>query len=512
MSGRVIFSFFPAIEGNRIYAGLEMPEGVAAQVTIAGAAQMEAAAERLAEELEAEFGHPIINNRLTSIGTRVYRDGPGRPQGPARSHYAEVVVDLVPLSERNQMSAKIIANRWRDLVGDIPDAVDLTFDASSFNAGEAIHLELTGKDTEQLAQAAADIKAELARFNGVFDISDTFRAGKQEVKLSLLPEARHLGVTLNDLALQVRHAFYGAESQRLQRGKDDVRVMVRFPEDERRSIGNLEDMYIRTPSGSEVPFYSVARFELGRGYSAIQRQDGRRVVNVLADVDRGTVTPEEVNASIVAELIPQMQLRYPDIDFDQGGEAREFTKAFGGLIKGAMLSLLLIFALLAIPLKSYLQPMVIMSVIPFGAVGAVVGHYIMGVQLMFFSALGIAALSGVGVNSSLVLVDFINRQRRDGAPLVDAVLTAAATRFRPIVLTSVTTFVGLIPLMAYSSPTTAPFQPMAVSLAYGVLFATFTTMTLVPALYLIYEDYLAAWGSLKRKLGGESDDTTSVAT
>ena len=453
----------------------------------------------------------MINNRLTSIGTRVYRDGPGRPQGPAQSHFAEVVIDLVPLSERNHLSSKVIASRWRELVGGIPDAVKLTFDSSSFDAGEAIHVELTGKDSAELALAAAELKSELSRYEGVFDLSDTFRAGKQEVKLALLPEARHLGLTLNDLALQVRHAFYGAESQRVQRGKDDVRVMVRFPEDERRSIGNLEDMYIRTPDGSEVPFYSVARFELGRGYASIQRQDGRRIVNVMGDVDRGTVTPEEVNASIVGELIPAMQSRYPNIRFAQGGEAREFTKALGGLLKGAMLSLLLIFALLAIPLRSYLQPLVIMSVIPFGAVGAVVGHYLMDVQLMFFSALGIAALSGVGVNSSLVLIDYVNRQRREGAPLMDAVLTSAVTRFRPIILTSVTTFVGLIPLMAYSSPTTAPFKPMAVSLAYGVMFATFTTMTLVPALYVIYEDFLTFWTRTKQRLSGEQEIEPSVS-
>lgn len=504
-SGRVIFGFFPAIEGNRIYASLEMPEGVAAQVTIKGATQIEQAAEALARELEKEFGNVVVRNRLTSIGTPVYRNGPSRPQGPALSHYAEVVIELEDLAARGDRSSKIIANRWRELTGNIPDAVKMSFDSSSFNAGNPIEYELSGRDTEQLSLAAAELRAELSRYSGVFDISDSFRSGKQEVKLSLLPEARNLGLTLNDLASQVRNSFYGSEAQRVQRGQDDVRVMVRFPENERSSIGNLEDMYIRTPDGSEVPFYSVARFEIGRGYSSIQRLDGRRVVRVIADVDRGTISPEEVNGSLQADVLPILQDKYPTLSIGIAGEMKERTKAMGGLVMGAMLSLLLIYGLLAIPLKSYWQPVVIMSVIPFGAVGAIVGHYIMDVQLMFFSALGIVALSGVGVNSSLVLVDYINRQRSEGVPMMDAVLSACVVRFRPIVLTSVTTFVGLIPLMAYTSPATAPFQPMAVALAYGVLFATFTAMSLVPALYVVQEDLLG-WVA-KAQVAIFGDDT-----
>lgn len=505
-SGRVIFGFFPAIEGNRIYASLEMPEGVAAQVTIQGTAQIEQAAETLARELEEEFGNPVVRNRLTSIGTGVYRGGPAMPQGPAKSHFAEVVIELEDLATRGDRGSNEIANRWRELVGNIPDAVKLSFDSASFDAGNPIEYELSGRDTEQLSLAAAELRAELSRYDGVFDISDSFRSGKQEVKLSLLPEARNLGLTLNDLASQVRNSFYGSEAQRVQRGEDDVRVMVRFPENERRSIGNLEDMYIRTPDGSEVPFYSVARFEIGRGYSSIQRLDGRRVIRVIADVDRGTISPEEVNGSLQADVLPILQEKYPALSIGIAGEMKERIKAMGGLVLGAMLSLLLIYGLLAIPLKSYWQPVVIMSVIPFGAVGAIVGHFIMDVQLMFFSALGIVALSGVGVNSSLVLVDYINRQRADGVPMMDAVLTGCVVRFRPIVLTSVTTFVGLIPLMAYTSPTTAPFQPMAVALAYGVLFATFTTMSLVPALYVIQEDLLGWVAKAQVAIFGEETE------
>ena len=493
-SGRVVFGFFPAVEGDRIYATLEMPEGVTIETTITAVAQLERATVKLNKELNQQLGRtePTIRNQLSSIGTHVERDGPGRPPGPGRSHYAEIVVELIPLAERNNISAKEVATRWRELAGDIPDAVKLAFNADQFSAGEPINYQLSGRDIGELRAAAADVRAELGRFAGVFDITDNFRAGKQEIKLGLLPEARTLGLTLADLATQVRGAFYGSEAQRVQRNQDEVRVMVRFPEYERRSIGDLEDMYIRTPDGKEVPFYSVAQFEIGRGFSAIQRRDGRRVVNVIADVDRTQVTPENVYASMDTNVLPVLKARFPDLDIGVSGEQEERAKAMLGLARGSVLALIAIYALLAIPLRSYVQPAVIMSVIPFGAVGAIFGHWVMGVDLMFFSALGIVALSGVVVNASLVLVDYINRQRRLGVDLDQAILDACMVRFRPIILTSVTTFVGLIPLMTTITPATAPFVPMAISLAYGVLFATFITLVLVPVLYRITED-LFGW-------------------
>lgn len=504
-SGRVVFGFFPAIEGSRVYAQLEMPEGTPSRTTVAGAARIEAAAVALNEEFTADLGldSPVIRNTFTSIGSLVDRDGPGRPPEAGRSNIAEIVIDLAPLAERAGTSAKVLSNRWRELVGDIPDAVKLKFDADSYSAGSPIEYQIKGRDVLVMREAAEEMKAELSRYTGVFDIADSFRSGKQEVQLRLLPEARNLGLTLSDLASQVRSAFYGAEAQRLQRGQDDVRVMVRFPLEERASIGNLEEMYIRTPDGAEVPFYSVARFDLQRGFSKISRRDGSRAVNVTADVDRNTVSPEEISAKIEDELIVALLKKYPSLTIELGGEQEERSAALTGLAAGSLLSLILIFMLLAIPLRSYLQPFVIMSVIPFGAVGAIFGHWIMGVQLMFFSALGIVALSGVVVNASLVLVDYINRQRREGVAMSEAVLNACVTRFRPIMLTSVTTFVGLIPLMLTSTPATAPFVPMAVSLAWGVLFATFITLLGVPCLYFILEDFLNALAAIKRDFTGE---------
>ncbi len=506
-SGRVVFGFFPAIEGNRIYAGLEMPEGIAADTTLAAARRIESAANKLNQALTAEYNlaQPLVSNVLSSVGQNVDRNGPGRPEGAGRSNIAEVVIDLVPLAKRGQVSAKLIANRWREIVGPIPDAVKLTFDADTYSAGAPIEYWLRGENVDTLRTAAETLKAQLSRYTGVFDVADSFRSGKQEIQLDLLPEARNLGLTLNDLASQVRSAFYGAEAQRVQRGEDDVRVMVRFPEAERKSIGNLEDMYIRTPNGEQVPFYSVAEFAIRRGYSQITRMDGQRLVSVVGNVDRSVVAPEEVSASIRQELIPEFQRQFPEIDIEIGGEQEERANALGGLALGSAFSLILIYGLLAIPLKSYLQPFVIMSVIPFGAVGAIVGHFALNQELMFFSALGIVALSGVVINASLVLVDYANRQRLSGADLFTAIEAATAVRFRPIILTSVTTFVGLIPLMSTSTPATAPFLPMAISLAWGVLFATVITLLLVPCLYVIVEDVIEASTGIKQKLSAKTD-------
>ena len=498
-SGRVVFGFFPSVEGDRIYATIELPEGIAVETTLVAAQQMVKAAERVNADMtnELQLNQPLIRNIFSSIGQQGDRQGPGRPAGPGQSNMAEVAIELAPLAERNNLSAKVVANRWREYTGSIPDAVKLAFDASMFSAGAPFEVELKGKDVDRLREAAEELKGELGRFDGMFDISDSFRSGKQEIQLSLLPEARNLGLTLNDLATQVRNAFYGAQAQRVQRGEDDVRVMVRFPEAERKSIGSLEDMYIRTPDGNQVPFYSVAKFEIKRGYSTINRIDGRRTVSVSADVDRGVVAPEEILASVQTSVFPSLTEKYPDVDILLGGEQMERFSSMNALLIGFVFSLIVIYGLLAIPLKSYLQPLVIMSVIPFGAVGAIVGHYVLDVQLMFFSALGIVALAGVVVNSSLVLVDYANRQRREGVEIFQAIVNACTLRFRPILLTSVTTFVGLIPLMTTVTPATGPFLPIAISLAWGVLFATFITLLLVPCLYLMVEDWLDFIASFK---------------
>ena len=493
-SGRVSFQFFPPVEGDRVYATLTMPEGVPVEMTSDAISRLENAAFRLQAELDAERppnAPSMVQAMFTSLGRTIDRGGgPPRPETAGQSHFGEVAINMPPFDTRGDISVKALSDRWRELAGPIPDAVALSFSAAAFTTGEAINFRLTGRDVNELREMAAELRGELTRYSGVYDISDSFRAGKQEIKLELTPAARTLGLTMNDLASQVRQAFYGLEVQRVQRGVDDVRIMVRYPENERRSIGNLEDMRIRTGDGAEVPFSTVARMELGRGFSSINREDGRRVISVTAEVDRGSTTPEKVIAAINRLAMPGLVERYPGVTVGLGGEQEERADSVASLGLGMILALLIIYALLAIPLKSYLQPLVIMSVIPFGAIGAITGHYLMGEALVFWSMLGMVALSGVVVNASLVLVDYINRRRREGAELEEAVSMAGVTRFRPILLTSATTFIGLAPLIATSNWATSFVIPMAISLAFGVMFATVITLFLVPALYMILEDFL----------------------
>jgi len=492
VSGRISVEFFPSIAGDRVVARLTMPEGIAVAETTRAAQQIEQAAQILRSELDLtrQDQPSVIQHVLTTIGQGLAggQPGGGTSFSTPVSHRADVAISLVPAAERSEFPSDTIAERWRELTGPIADSVELTFSASQLSAGDAISIQLRGRNVDDLAAAAADLRAELSRFVGVADVSDSFRSGKQEVRLSLRPEAQHLGLTLDDLARQVRQAFYGEEAQRVQRGTEDVRVMVRYPETERRSLGDLEDMRIRTSDGTEVPFAAAAEFTLGQGYSTITRINRQRVVTVRADVNRSMTTPEAVLNSLAAEALPRIVAGYRGVTYSLTGEQEERAESFGGMARLFPVALLIMYALLAIPLRSYLQPLIIMSGIPFGAVGAIVGHLLMGWSLALPSILGMIALSGVVVNSSLVLVDYINRQRRTGVPVLNAVRRAGVVRFRPIMLTSITTFAGLTPLMLIDNPATAFIIPMAISLGWGVLFATVITLFLVPSLVLILED------------------------
>ena len=494
-SGRMQFQFFPPVEGTHLYATLTMPEGTPIESTARAAQRIEAAGEQLRKELDRDLApgeSSKIAHVISSIGSFIPKGSIGRTV--SSSNIAEIGIELNLPRNYSGISTSTYANRWRELTGSIPDAIELGFTSESFGFGKALSLELYGKNFEHMRDAAAELRVALQSYNGVMDVSDSFRGGKQEVQLELLPGARNLGLTLTDLGQQVRQAFYGYEAQRIQRGKDDIRVMVRYPEEERRSLGDLEDMRIRTPDGVEVPFSSVASAKLARGYTTIRRVDGQRVVTVTADVDRTIATPESILSAVQQDVLPDIQSRYPDISFGLSGEAEERVESMGALLSSAMLALLVIYALLAIPLQSYLQPLIIMSVIPFGIVGAIMGHFLLGMDLVFFSLLGIVALSGVVVNSSLVLVDHINKQRLVEEDLQSVVGHAGSVRFRPIVLTSITTFVGLVPMMADTTISTSLFKPMAVSLGFGVLFGTLITLFLVPCLIVVLDD-LSGWNA-----------------
>ncbi len=489
-SGRVGFQFFPGVQGDHIYATLTLPRGTPLHYTEAAVRQLETSAEAVRRQLDADrdAGDSVVRHVLSSIGKQVARHGPpDRSTAGGGTHLAQVVLGLSPWNERDVTTSEV-TELWRELTGPVPDAVELKFEAYSMHAGSAVAIQMSSDDPDELLAASAKLRDALGSYEGVLDVADSFRAGKQEIKLQLLPEAKPLGVTQNDLARQVRTAFYGAEVQRIQRGQDDVRVMLRYPEAERRSLDSLENMRIRAPDGTEIPFAAVARVELGRGFATIRRTDGRRVVTVAADVDRSVVAPEEVVASLRAGPLRQILAEYPGVSYSLDGELRERSKAMAGLARGFAAAMLVIYALLAVPLRSYAQPLIIMAAIPFGTVGAILGHFIMGWDLVFFSLLGMVALSGVVVNDSLLLVSFINRERDTGVPLAVAVRTAGMKRFRAIFLTSATTFMGLAPLMFNASEATFFAVPIAISLAFGVLVATIITLFLVPCGYLVIDD------------------------
>jgi len=492
-SGRIKFEFFPEVEADFVIARLTMPLGTPVEVTTEAVTRIERALNQLREEVDAEneAEESVFRHVLASIGEQpslARRRGPGASmRSESGAYLAEVNVELAPSEDRGLSSAEL-AERWRELTGEIADAVKLEFTASLFSAGDDIDVQLTGPDVSKLRRAANQLKEELRVYPGVFDISDTFRAGKKEVKLKIKPEAEILNLSQLNLARQVRQAFYGEEAQRIQRGRDDVRIMVRYPRDERSSLGDLENMRIRAPGGIEVPFSTVAEAETGRGYSAIDRVDRRRSVNVTAKVDSLKANANEVIAELERTNLPELLSRFPGVSYTLEGEQREQQESLDALGQGFTLALLAIFALMAVPLKSYLQPIIIMTAIPFGLVGAVWGHMILGYNLTILSGFGMVALSGVVVNDSLIMVDYINKHRRKGESLHEAVRYSGTARFRPILLTSLTTFAGLTPLLLEESLQAQFLIPMAISLAFGVVFATFITLLMVPSLYLILED------------------------
>ena len=490
LGGRVAFHFFPAPEADVIYATLTMPLGTPASVTSAAAQRLEDGAERLRREVIDQTGTDPVRHILTVVGNQPLGVAPGPVwRGPSESvgHLGQVMLELAPPGERG-VRADQLGLRWRESTDPIPEALELAFSASDLLPGEDVTVELVGEDPAQLQAAVERVKAGLRGYNGVHDVSDSFEGGPEEMRIGIKPAAEALGLTLEDVGRQVRQAFYGEEAQRIQRGRDDIRVMVRYPADRRRSLGDLEGMRIRTPDGGEVPFSYVASVESGRGVSTIRRVNQSRAIHVTASLDENATSAGDVAAALAAEVMPAVERDHPGVRASFEGSQADQDAVLGSLQVGFPLALFAIFALLAIPLKSYVQPLIIMGAIPFGFVGAVGGHIVMGESVTMLSMMGVVALSGVVVNDSLVMVDFINRERRRGGSLLGAVLEAGAARFRPILLTSITTFAGLAPLLLEQGTQADFLKPMAISLAFGVLFASLVTLVLVPAAYLILED------------------------
>jgi len=488
LSGRYGFTFFPRVQSETARATLVMQTGTAEEVTERHLKRVEDVAKSLQQEYLDDQGQSLIRNITVDMGSAGGRFG--QPSSGGSSELGRVSLELMPPEERRiEVTTSAIVSAWRRGIGSIPGAKELNFRAEIGRGGDPIDVQLSGQDFSVLAEVSAAVRKRLTEYPGVFDIQDSFDEGKPEIKLAMRPEAELLGLSATDLGSQVRQAFFGAEAQRIQRGRDDVRVMVRYPEAERRSISSLDTMRIRTSDGIEVPFGNVAEVEMGHGFSTIRRVDRQRVVNVTADLDKEHTDARQVVADLTQYLNVLLR-QYPGVRYSMEGEQREQRESFHSLMLGTGFALFGIYTLLAIPFRSYSQPIIVMLVIPFSIVGALLGHMIMGMNLSLMSLMGILALAGVVVNDSLVLVDWVNRRRREGMVLMDALRSAGVSRFRPILLTSLTTFAGLTPLLLEKSTQAQFLIPMAVSLGFGIIYATLLTLLLVPVGYLILEDLL----------------------
>jgi len=423
-----------------------------------------------------------------------------------RSDNSGVIFAEISKNVDRKLEASDITRIWRERAGEIAGVKEMTFsDGSGFCGGPPLSFNLTGNSLEMLQQAAGDLQNRLEEYDGVFDITSSLDAGGDEIRLGIKPQAEALGLTMSSLGRQVRQAFYGEEAQRVQRGKDELKVMVRYPRAERRSIADLENMRIRTPSGDEVPFASVAEVHYGQAYSSISRQNRKRTVTVSADVDLQRRQPGKIIKEISDDYMPGLRSRYPGVDYSLEGSSREQVELVHNLTYASIAALFLIYALIAIPLRSYTQPLVIMSVIPFGLIGAVIGHIVMGKAISMFSLFGLIALAGVVVNDSLIMVDFINRARADGVAIKKAVMQSGIRRFRAIILTSLTTAVGLMPIMFEKSVQAQYVTPMAISMSFGIVFATIITLFLIPALYLLLDDWSYSWRKAMLLITGKEE-------
>ena len=485
--GHIDFTFMPSVESDLVYASVVMPFGTPLEET-------EAVRDRLSragrEVLEEHGGDDILRGFFTLTGVPLRGGGPhSAVSAGTGTHLTNVAIYMVQ-SDQRPVTAGEFTRQWRQRVGELPNTESVTFNFKAGpSSGPAINIQLSHSDLKVLEQAGSDLATALATYDGVFDVDDGFEEGKPQLDFRIRPAASSLGVTAMDLGRQVRAAFYGAEALRQQRGRDEVRIMVRLPEVERRTEKDVEDLLIRTPAGGEITLQQAAEVRRGRSYTSIRRTDGKRTADITADVIEGVANPEKVRIDLERDVIPGLKDRYPGLGYTVEGQQRERAESMDSLANLYLVAMILIFALLAVPLKSYVQPIVVMSAIPFGLVGAVIGHLFMGFDLSLISMMGIVALSGVVVNDSLILVDTANKNFRDeGMSPSKAMYEAGVRRFRPIILTSLTTFLGLAPMIFESSVQARFLIPMAISLGFGILFATFIILLIVPSLFLIVAD------------------------
>jgi multidrug efflux pump subunit AcrB len=488
LAGGVLrFVFFPDITADFLQVDLEMNEGTPSPQTHDAIRRVQDALWAVDAEVSEEQG--LESGAVVSSLLSFAR---GETSG-------QIITELVK-DDDAVIAGPEVLRRWREKTGEIPGVKQLGFrGATGPGGGPALSIQLIGANIKQVARASQELERRIRQYEGVYDVRNSYERGRPEIKLNIKPEAEALGLSLQDLARQVRAGFYGEEVQRVQRGQDEVKVMVRFPKDERDSVGYLDDMRIRTPAGGRVPFHAVAEVELTESPLFIRRFDRERAVRVSAEVDKEKYEPEKILADIMDKELPEVLSQFSGVRSRLSGASQQAQEVQTDMLKGALLALFLIYALMAVPLRSYSQPLIIMSVIPFGVIGAMLGHLLLDIPVSMTSFFGIIALSGVVVNDSLILVDFVNKERKAGLPLAQAVREGARVRFRPILLTSMTTFLGLAPITLFEKSLQAQLViPMAASLAFGIVFATIITLVLIPSLYLILDDTKRGW---RRMLG-----------
>ena len=480
MSGWTKFTFMPSIQGETATASLTMPVGTQFKITDRYVDKMFVAAQQLQDKyIDPVTQDSIVKHVMSSTGSS---------RGARGSEFGRVQFELVAPEERNiDITTNQLISEWRKNIGPIPGAESLTFRANFFRVGDPINVQLSANSLETLELASNEVKKHLQTYPTVYEIADTLSDGKEELHIDVKPQGHVLGLNRNEILGQVSQAFKGFQAQRIQRGRDDIRVLVRLPAGERSDFSTLNEMLIRTPAGREVPLAHVATLSPGKGPQRITRIDRYRTVNITAEVEK-TKTNMTVLQSEIRAHMDEMITRYPGVGYVMEGEAREQRESFSSLQSGLILVLFAIYCMLALPLRSYMQPLLVMSVIPFSIIGAVIGHWLMGYTLSIMSVMGLLALTGVVVNDSLVLVHQVNKLRVAGQSALDSVLNAGVVRFRPIILTSLTTFFGLAPLLVEKSTTAQFLIPMGISLGFGILFATLITLVLVPINMMLADD------------------------
>jgi multidrug efflux pump subunit AcrB len=482
--GFVKFQVFPKLDGFVITSTVEFPEGTPPDVTGEALKQIETAFDRLTAKTTTISGEPLVRQRLILVGQALSGD-----MGVSGPHMGSIQIILLP-SEKRGVHSNDLLIAWEKEVGGIPGVKSLSFEGMQAGpSGAEIEVWLQGHDMDDLLHAADDLQEALAEFQGVYQIRSDYAQGKNELQLSLKPEATTLGLSVEDLARQINAGFYGREAFRLQRGSDDIRVKVRYTALERSRISDFESVHIRTADGREVPLLSVADVSFAPGFSTITRTDGLRRIKVTAEVNNRQANSGEIFAELGRTTFHELKREYPDINLAMQGSKKNTRESLSSLKVGFPIAMIGIFVIVATIFRSYIQPFVILFTIPFGIIGAIIGHLLLGYNLSMMSIFGMVALSGVVINDAIVLIERINNNLADGMKLFDAIVQGGARRFRAIFLTSISTVGGLSPLIMETDMQAKFLIPMALSVAAGVAFATVLTLVLIPSLLVIMNDF-----------------------